>query len=157
LLGSAAISASNISGGHEDNVKIENNTGSLNRLTITDSTTIGANSTNFGNDGVLAIATGSATVNVTVTNSIFNSSRSDLIQLVAEDSSTMDWVITNNTFDDNSTVTYDISDNTMRDALGIALNVFMGTGGSANWVGTIDNNDIGVGGGAPGDGSRHQC
>jgi uncharacterized repeat protein (TIGR01451 family) len=165
LLGSATISASNISGGHEDNVRIDNNTGTLDRLTISNGTTIGANSTNFGNDGVFVVATVSATVNVTVTNSIFNSSRGDLIQLVAEDSSTMDWIITNNTFEnshsnisnivsggggltfsggDNSTVTYDISDNTMRDALGIALNVFMGTGGSANWNGTIDNNDIGV-------------
>ena len=43
----------------------------------------------------------------------------------------------------NSIMTYDISDNTCRDALGTAINVFMGTGGSANWSGTIDNNDIG--------------
>jgi hypothetical protein len=161
LLGSADITDSVLSGGLEDNVKIVNDTSTLNRLTV-DNTTINANSTALGNDGILVIANSSATVNVSVTNSTLTSARGDLFQTAANGSSTMDIVFTNNTVTNShtnivsggggltfsgggsSTVTYDISDNTMRDALGHALNVFMGTGGSADWDGTIDNNDIGA-------------
>jgi uncharacterized repeat protein (TIGR01451 family) len=164
LLGSASISAADISGGLEDNVRIVNNTGTLDRLTVNSGTTIGANSTSLGNDGILVEANISATLKVTVTGSSFTSSRGDLFQSNANNDSTMDVVFTNNTLTNshtnivsggggltfsgggNSRVTYDISDNTMRDALGIALNVFMGTGGSADWDGTIDNNIIGVSG-----------
>jgi uncharacterized repeat protein (TIGR01451 family) len=163
LLGSATISGSDISGGLEDNVRINNSSGTLDRLMIT-GTTIGANDTTLGNDGILVEATSTAVVKVTVDNNTFTSSRADLLQLIAADTSATDWVVTNNTFSnnhpnivsggggvtlaggDNSTATYDVSDNTMRDAVGHALNVFMGTGGSADWDGIIDNNDIGVSG-----------
>jgi hypothetical protein len=163
LLGSAAVTSSAIGGGLEDNIRIDNSTGTLDRLTVSN-TDINANDTSLGNDGILLVATSSATANVTVTGSRLNAARGDLFETAANGSSSMDIIFTSNTVTnshtnivsggggltfsggDNSTVTYDISNNTMRDALGIALNVFMGTGGSADWDGTINNNDIGVDG-----------
>ncbi|MHC4091613.1 MAG: beta strand repeat-containing protein [Planctomycetota bacterium] len=160
LLGSAGILDSVIGGGLEDNVRIDNSSGTLDRLTV-NNTTLNSNDTSLGNDGILVIAGGSATANVTVTNSTFTSSRGDQFQSAANGSATMDIVFTDNTLTnahtnivsggggttfsggDNSTVTYDSSRNTIEDALGHALNVFMGTGGTASWSGTIDDNDIG--------------
>jgi uncharacterized repeat protein (TIGR01451 family) len=160
LLGSADITDSVIGGGHEDNVRVVNSTSTLDRLTV-DNTTINANGTSFGDNGIQVQANSSAELNVSVTGSTFTSSRGDQFESIANDSSTMDVLFTGNTvtnshtnivsggggltfsgFDD-STVTYDISNNTIEDAVGIALNVFMGTGGTADWDGTINNNDIG--------------
>ncbi len=161
LLGSADVTSCAIGGGLEDNIRIDNSTGTLDRLTVSD-TDINANDTSLGNDGILLVSTSTATLNATVTGSRLNAARGDLFQSAANGSSSMDIIFTNNTVSnghtnivsgdggltfsggDSTTVTYDISDNTCRDALGIAINVFMGTGGTANWSGTIDANFIGV-------------
>lgn len=165
LTGVASITGCNISGGLEDNVRVVNASGTLNRLTIAD-TTIGANSTPSGNDGVFVEASSLATVNVTITNCSFTSARGDLLQLNALNTALMDWVVVDNDFANNHPnivsggggttfsgggggsaviVTYDISDNTFRDALGIALNVFKGTG-AGSFTGEITDNMIGVSG-----------
>ena len=165
LLNSALISGCAISGGLEDNVRVENGSGTLNRLTI-QNTTIGANSTSFGDDGVFVQALNAAVLNVTVSNCVFTSARGDLLQCNANNNSVMNWVIVRNAFSNSHpnilsagggttfsgggggtavTVTYDISNNTFRDALGIALNVFKGTG-AGSFSGTISNNTIGVSG-----------
>jgi uncharacterized repeat protein (TIGR01451 family) len=163
LTGAATLSGCNISGGLTDNVRVVNSSGTLNRLSLI-SSTIGANSTVSGNDGVLVEAAGTATINVTVTNCNFTSARADLLQLNAVNTATMDWVVVNSTFANNHpaivsggggttfsgggagatvNVTYRIANNTFRDALGIAVNVSKGSG-AGNYSGSITNNQIGV-------------
>ncbi len=77
--GAAGSSGIPISGGFEDNFRLVNNTGSLNRLTFSN-VTIGTNSITDGNDGITLEAAGSAIVNVTVQDSTFTAARGDLFQ-----------------------------------------------------------------------------
>lgn len=165
LLGAATISGCTISGGLEDNVRVANDSGTLNRLMV-QNTTIGANGNVLGDDGMLVEASSSAVLNVTITNCVFTSARGDLLQCNALNNAAMNWVIVRNAFSNSHpgivsggggttfsgggtgsavSVTYDISNNTFRDAQGIALNVFKGTGGGS-FAGTISNNSIGVSG-----------
>ena len=66
LTGSASESSTSISGGFEDNFRVVNTSGTLNRITFT-SVTIGANSTADGNDGIILEAlTGAAILNATI-------------------------------------------------------------------------------------------
>ncbi len=165
LSGSVTFTDSAISGGLENNLVVINNAGTLNPMFAT-GMNIGANDITLGNDGILVEAQGSATVNVTVENSIFTSARGDLFQANGLGTSTMDVVFTNNTLSNNHpnivpggggvtfsggsatsniNYTYEISDNTFRDAVGNAITVnFVAGSGTAN--GTIKNNEIGVSG-----------
>ncbi|MEO8503276.1 MAG: Ig-like domain-containing protein [Acidobacteriota bacterium] len=163
LTGSATLTNVNISGGWEDNVRLLNTTGTLNRLTITNCT-IGANSASFGNAALNLQAAGTAAVNVTVTGSTFTGSRSHFIQYLLNGSSTPsgDLVLTANGFtqsmaaiagagdifvssggNGNPSLTYNIQGNTMRNAVGNAINVSKGAG-TGTFSGTIDGNVIGV-------------
>ena len=54
LLGTASITHSAISGGWEDNLHVQNASGTLDRL-IVDTVTFGANSTGFGNEQINAV------------------------------------------------------------------------------------------------------
>ncbi len=165
LLGAASINDSHIEGGLQDNLRVVNNTGTLDRLTVS-GTTIGPNSATAGNDGILVEAIDAAALNVTITNSTFTSARGDLLQLNANNTASMNWVVTGNAFSNNHpnivpggggvtlsgdgagsavNVTYDVDNNSFRDALGIALNVFKGSG-AGTFEGRITNNTIGVSG-----------
>ncbi|MCA1799652.1 MAG: tandem-95 repeat protein, partial [Xanthomonadaceae bacterium] len=95
LLGSGAITRSDLSGGLEDNLRLVNNTGTLNRLVITD-TIFRDNSSALGNDGILIQSIGTAVVNVTVDNSDFSGHRGDHFDAAASDSAALDLVFTNN-------------------------------------------------------------
>ncbi len=106
-------------------------------------------------------ATSSADITLTITNNFFKSAQGDLIQTAANNSSTIDLTFTGNALSNSntsidaggggasffsvgsSTFTYDIINNTFRDAKGIALNVSKGTG-SGTTSGTIADNTIGV-------------
>lgn len=164
LTGSASVTASAVSGGFEDNFRILNSAGSLNRLTISN-TTIGANSTAGGNDGVSLGSTGSAgPFNATIQNSTFTSAGGDLLQLNHGGSGTGDLVLTNNAFSNNhpaiatgggglslfsdgagGNTTMSITGNSFRDAVGNALTIVKTTG-AATQTGTFSNNTIGVNG-----------
>ncbi|MBL1264479.1 tandem-95 repeat protein [Methylomicrobium sp. RS1] len=167
LTGSATISNSNISGGFEDNFKVVNTSGTLDRLTFT-STTIGANSTTDGNDGIGIESQGAGTVlNVTVQNSTFTSARGDLFQLNVIGNSTADLVFTGNTLSNNhsaiatggggvtisggdntgagANLTSNISNNTFRDALGHAI-LFVKSTDPGTFKATFNSNQIGVAG-----------
>lgn len=165
LLGSATISGCSIAGGLTDNVRVQNGSGTLNRLTVQNST-IGANDAAFGNDGLFVEALNAAILNLTVSNCTFTSARGDLLNCNAQNSSSMNWLILKNAFSNNHpgvlsggggttfagggggsavNVTYDISNNTFRDAHGIAVNVFKGTGGGS-LSGVLSNNTVGVSG-----------
>ncbi len=164
LTGVASVTSTSISGGLEDNFKLVNSSGSLNRLTFSN-VAIGANSTLDGNDGITLEAAGSAVVNVTVENSTFTSARGDLLQYNHIGTANGDLVLSNNSFSNNhpgiatgggglslfasglagSAVTMSISGNSFRDAIGAAVLIVKSTGaGTLN--GTFANNSIGVAG-----------
>ena len=164
LTGSASITNSGISGGFEDNFKLINSSGSLNRLTF-DNVTIGSNSLTDGNDGITLESAGTAVINATVNNSTFTASRGDLFQLNHIGNGTGDLVLTNNTFSNNfpgiatgggglslftsglagGNVTMNITGNTFRDAVGPGVLIVKSVG-PASLTGTFDNNTIGVAG-----------
>ena len=167
LLGSASISNSNITNGFEYILKVLNSSGTLNRLTI-DNTDFGTNNTALGGDAFQIVASNTATVNVTVTNSGFTNAREDLFNAAATQTANMDVVFRNNTLSNNHTnkvsaasnilvfststgdVTYDISHNTLTTgATGSAIAAAKGvpdTGSGGTMVGTINANTIGVAG-----------
>ena len=172
LLGSSAITRSTVAnttsgGGAEGVVRIVNTSGTLDRLTIDNSTIANSNSVaGVGDDGMYFESQNSAVMKLTISNSHFTAARADLIQTNALNSSTMDIVVTNTEFKNNNaailsggggtlfsgggtgstaTVTFNITGNTFRDSRGHALGVFKGTG-TSNFSGTISNNTIGVAG-----------
>jgi hypothetical protein len=162
LTGAATIASSSISGGLEDNFKLVNTAGTLDRLTFSN-VTIGANSAAEGNDGIGIEAAGSAVVNVTVENSSFTSARGDLFQLSVPGSGGSDLVFTGNTLSNNhpgiatggggvtitggnaGAVTLDVGANSFRDAVGHAV-LIVKTIGTGSLIGSFANNTIGVAG-----------
>jgi Big-like domain-containing protein/cadherin domain-containing protein/hemolysin type calcium-binding protein len=164
LTGSASVTSTAVSGGFEDNFRVVNTTGSLNRITFT-SDTIGLNSTSDGNDGVL-LETSSAAgqLHATVDTSTFTGARGDLLQFNHDGSGTGDLVLTGNSFSNShpaigtgggglslftggggSATTMNISGNTFRDAVGTGV-LAVKTVGSRTLSGTFTNNTIGVAG-----------
>ncbi|MHC4092378.1 MAG: beta strand repeat-containing protein, partial [Planctomycetota bacterium] len=163
LSGTALMDDNDISGGFEDNIRVINTTGTLN-LSLTDSL-IGTNGAN-GDDGVRIETQSSANATLTITNNDFTAAPGDLLNTNVLNSSVMDLLLQGNDFSNNHasitsggggvtiagggggssvTFTYVIDDNTFRDAKGIALNVFKGTG-AGSFEGEITGNDIGVAG-----------
>ncbi len=101
LTGSASVSSTSISGGFEDNFRVVNTSGTLNRITFS-TVTIGANSTTDGNDGiVLEALTGAAILNATIQSSTFTSARGDLFNFLNNGTATCDLVFTGNTLTNN--------------------------------------------------------
>lgn len=174
LTGVAAISNSFIGGGHENIVRVINDTGTLNRLTISNST-IGdldgggagfGNSVAGGDDAIIVSSTGTAVLNVTLSNLILNQAKGDVVQIAANQASTMDLIMRGNSISNNhtaivsgvggvtigatsgagqtSTLTYDVSCNKFRDSKGNGVTFFKGVGGTSNMTGTVFNNRVGV-------------
>jgi large repetitive protein len=160
LTGSASVSNSSISGASLTNVTVRNTSGTLDRLTFSE-VQIGANS-NLGGDGLLLQPDGSATIKVTVEDSRFTSARGDLFQMSIRTGGANDLVFQRNALSNNhpnivsggggftitssgaaTALTYNISDNTFRDAKGTNLVIDM-DGASGTFTGTINNNTIGV-------------
>ncbi|MBO0879449.1 MAG: cadherin-like domain-containing protein, partial [Mycobacterium sp.] len=162
LQGTASISNTFISGGFTNNFWVLNNAGTLN--STFDTVNIGANSTTGGNKGIMVEGLGSATINVTVRNSTFTSSRGDLFGMQADGSGGGNLDFDSNTLSNNhpaiatggggvtliggaaagGTFHFNIhGTNTFRDAVGHALNIVKDIGaGSAN--GTVTGAQIGV-------------
>lgn len=166
LTGSANINNSTIQGGIENNLKVTNTGGSLNRLTL-DVVTLGAVSNADGDDNVLVQNIGSGTLNVTVQNSFLTNARGDHFQLAAGGTVASDLVFTGNavsnnhanvlggggvitvTVENSADMTYNISSNTIRDSKGSALIVGKAFGmapGNGTMSGRIESNTIGVSG-----------
>ena len=84
LTGSAAITNDNIGGGFEDDVRVQNATGSLSSLSVTGSTFATAN-LNSSNDALALLGKNGATAfNATVQNNTFNRAQGDLYQYTVE-------------------------------------------------------------------------
>ena len=162
LTGSATVLNCNVSGGLVDNFRLGNTSGTLNRITFT-GTTIGANSTTDGNDGITIETLNSANINATVQNCTFTSSRGDLFQFNSNASSgaTDDLAFNNNTLTNNhpgistggggtsifsngaKNFTFHIDGNSFHDAVG--HNVLIAKiGGTGITSGTFSNNTIGA-------------
>jgi len=165
LTGSARVDTVAISGGVEDNFRVRNSSGTLDRIVFT-GITIGANGTAAGNDGINLEPSGTAVMRATVQNSTFTSARGDLFQLNVAGTASSDLVFTGNTLSNNHpnivsggggvtvvggglgsamTLTYNISGNTFRDARGHGLLVSK-VGGAGSMTGTVSNNQIGLAG-----------
>jgi hypothetical protein len=165
LTGTAAVSNSNISGGFADNFRVVNTAGTLNRITFT-TVTFGDNNATNGNDSLTLESQNAAVLNVSVLNSIFTGARGDLFQLNMLANSSSDLVFTGNTLSNNHpgiatggggvtisggdnttaggiTLTYNISSNTFRDAVGHAVLIVKSTD-PGTMSGTFNGNTIGV-------------
>ena len=150
---------------------VENNTGTLNRLTIDNSTIGGRTDNGTGmNDGINFQAdTGSTAMNLTVTNTALTTARAALIAVTNQPSTNVDVVFDNNTLTNNhpltvsggpgldfaglGNMTFDISNNTFdmhaaNGGTGIkshVIEVNKGSGsGNSTFDGTIAGNTIGV-------------
>jgi uncharacterized repeat protein (TIGR01451 family) len=167
LLGSAAVTSADIGGGKRDNLRVVNTSGTLNRLTVSN-TTIRFVDATVGSDALHFEGRNAGTVmNLTVTGSTFKGARSDMIEATTQTGVTMDTVIRLNSFTNeqasvisgntpvlvqgSGTVTYDISCNKVQQtnaagttgtAQGNGINVAKSTTGG-NFSGTIFNNKIG--------------
>ncbi len=173
LLGVASITNSNLQGGWEYIVKVLNSSGTLDRFTVAN-TTIGNNhdsNTGNGGDGFQVVASGTATVNVSVTNSIFQGAGANVVNFSAQNSANMDVVFRNNNISNNhanqagatsnllvfststGNVTYDIQNNTITaDTVSAIHNTSNGiavakgvpdTGSGGTMSGIINANTIG--------------
>jgi hypothetical protein len=170
LFGSASITGTVIEGGVKDNLRVSNDTGTLDALTVGGGA-IGLNDIAEGNDGILILAAGNANVVATVSGTTFLGARGDLFGANALGTATLNVTLQDNVFqnghpnivsggggvtigggDATSTinVTYDVSGTTpgaqtFQGAKGSALTVnFVNGGGTA--TGTIQNNTIGQAG-----------
>ena len=173
LTGTALIDDCFIGGGYEQNLRVINDSGILDRLTVTDSSIgdldgagpgRGVDNTN-GEDNVYIEARNSGTVlNVTMSNNILNNALSDVIRTNSGLGASMDLVFRGNTVSNNhpnvaadaggaavtglGAVTYDVSCNSFSGSKDIGLNLFKGrpADGTAGgtWSGTIFNNGVGV-------------
>jgi len=163
LTGSATVSGTSVSGGVEDNFRVTNTSGVLNRITFTNATFAG-NAAATGRDGLSLVASGGAVLNATVQNSVFTASRADQFHLALSGGAGSDLVFDTNTLTNahpsilsgaggvtisgsgaGTSLTYVINGNSIRDALGSALVISKGAGASS-FVGTISANVIGAAG-----------
>ncbi|MBP7675231.1 MAG: putative Ig domain-containing protein [Thermoanaerobaculia bacterium] len=164
LTGSASITACSFSGAVEHNVAVVNTTGTLNRITVTGST-FGTMNAATGSDGLLIESLGTAVINATVQNNFFTAAVGDHFQYSVNSSVTGDVVFTGNTISNSMTavsggggirfvggsnvgginagMTFDVSNNTIRDSRGTAIAVNK-LGGTGSYTGSIANNQVGV-------------
>ncbi|MHC1945960.1 cadherin domain-containing protein [Bradyrhizobium sp. UFLA06-06] len=167
LSGTASVTNSTFTGAALDAFHVFNNSGqTLNRITITGSTFATNSAAGNSSGDALVFQATDGTFNATVQNSTFTSARGDLFQLDLHGGVSSDLVLNGNSFSNNNqnivsggggitissggtgdhaNLTFNIANNTMRDALGTALAISTGSGASS-FNGTIDSNTIGVAG-----------
>ncbi|MGY4255183.1 putative thioesterase [Bradyrhizobium sp. USDA 4516] len=167
LSGTASVTNSTFTGAALDAFHVFNNSGqTLNRITITGSTFATNSAAGNSSGDALVFQATDGTFNATVQNSTFTSARGDLFQLDLHGGVNSDLVLNGNSFSNNNqnivsggggitissggtgdhaNLTFNIANNTMRDALGTALGISTGSGASS-FNGTIDSNTIGVAG-----------
>jgi uncharacterized repeat protein (TIGR01451 family) len=148
-LGNVSIQNSTIQNSSSHNVHIQNTSGTLNNLTVSNSTFNTTNAT-FGGDGFFVnLPPGSnATIqNMSVTGSSFLNNRSDGIQVNAEGTSSVNsFVFSNNTVTNNNAMGINVSTNgTARINFDINNNVLVNRGG----INIAANDGVAQAGGGP--------
>lgn len=174
-LGTGSLTNSEILGGFNDNMRVNNTSGTLNRLTIS-GTTIRNSGNNHGLAfytclGGTATACSGVTMNLTVANSTFRDNSSNHIDIGSKGLASMDVVLNSNTLqsannpavnptpyggavnlttDHSSRLTFDVNGNTSTFSRLTAFNFFISnqTTGSASMSGRFRNNIIGTNGSA---------
>jgi hypothetical protein len=163
LTGSVSLKATAIYGGARDNVRVVNTAGSLDRLTVANST-IGLNSLT-GFDGMFLFSSSTAgALKATIQNTTFLGARDDMLEFQHNGSGLGDLVLTGNTFHNAHTsiatgnggvlavssgtggnTTMSVTNNSIRGSLGVAFTAVK-TAGAATQTGTFSNNTIGASG-----------
>jgi large repetitive protein len=160
LLGTASITDSVILGGFTGNVRINNSTGTLSQLTVSN-TTIKNNNAANGNNGLYLNLSGTAQVGlVTVQNSTFSGIRTTGLKVDVQGTTATvgNLTVTGSTFANNNigmdlvqaitgTLTFNVLNSTFNNHNSHAINVFSSatsTGGTI--TGKIQNNQIGTAG-----------
>jgi hypothetical protein len=171
MTGTGTVTNCIFGGGRVRNFSLQNSSGTLNRLTILGSTFNSTQSfAGATGDSLTVEALNAGTVlNVTVRTSTFTAAPGDLVEFVAQPSATMDLVFggagQGNTLSNNhpqnnisgggmtivsgGTMTFNVSNNTMRDANGSAVTMQMlapnpGSPAAVSLNGTFNANTIGA-------------
>ena len=163
LLGTGvAITNSVIKEGWENDLRVKNDSGTLNRLTVT-GTQFGSSSPEH-NDSIQLEGNVNAVLNATVQNNTFNSARGDHLQAVAQDAASGDFQVIGNTVSNahptslggglliagagDGNVTYALNNNDIDGAKGSALvaeKLFsQARANTGTVVGTISGNLVGT-------------
>ncbi len=145
LFGTSSMTNSTISGGIEDNIRIENTTATpLTSLTVSGSGGTSStcqilnNSTDSGNIGFRLAGFNNANMTVTVTGCLFRGNRTDAINIDAANTSTVTSTVTNNTI---------IAGTGGANQGNLGINVTSGATGQHNY--TVSNNQVGTDGATP--------
>ncbi|MDT7713543.1 MAG: hypothetical protein QOG46_2373, partial [Pseudonocardiales bacterium] len=165
LTGTVSITNTDMNGGYTSNLLVNNTAGTLNStLTGFNSGTIDATG---GDDAVQFEGLGTAAVNLNMSGSTITTATGDLLQYDGDGTGGGALTLTGNTLTNNEPsiavggggvaitggatgpATLDIQNNTLRDSLTNAITLIKSrdnSGGSGNFSGTINNNQIGVAG-----------
>jgi hypothetical protein len=144
LFGTATVSHSTISGGVEDNLRVENTSGTLTSFTLSGSGGTGSscqilnNNTTTGNIGFRFAAFNSANMTASVSNCVFRGNRTDSINIDAGNTSTVTSTITNN---------YILAGTAGNNQGNLGINVTSGATGSHTT--TVSGNFVGTDGVTP--------
>jgi hypothetical protein len=163
LTGSGSIASSWIRGGYTDNLNVVNDSGVLNRLTVSNST-FGSNGAGGNTSMLMESVLGSgAVMNVTVDGSTFSSSRGALVDISDQANGASDLVFTGNHLSNANagqatgaasvvfhgarvgTMSMNVQGNSFRDARSHAIQITKSEGGG-RLSGTVAANTIGVSG-----------
>lgn len=145
LFGTSAVSHSTVSGGIEDNLRVENTTATpLAALNITGTGGTGSscrilnNSTVSGNVGVRLAGFNNAVMTATISGCLFQGNRTDSINVDASNTATLSTTITNNVV---------IAGTGGANQGNLGINVTSGLTGAHSYV--VTNNLVGTDGGTP--------
>jgi hypothetical protein len=133
--GNGGISNSTVTGNAEDNLWIQNSSGTLASFNVTGST-FSNTSTTVGNDGIHLEGIGTAAMTASITGSTFNHNRGDHFQVTTDavSSATINATFSNNTLTGDRGTTYGGSD--------LGGSITINPGGTANVTVTLSTNNI---------------
>jgi hypothetical protein len=135
LTGTNVIDGTEVSGSYTDNVQINNSSGTLAGLTFSNCTVKNTNA-GAGRNGIYVLPLGSAVMNMTVSNCVFQGNRSTAIQVAAFTTAQLDLTLQDNT------VVAGTAGNPQGD-----YGVQLSSQNSSQITNHIDNNEIGTSGG----------
>jgi hypothetical protein len=135
LTGNASITNSTVTGNAEDDLWVQNSSGTLSSFNITGST-FSNTSTSIGNDGIHLEGIGTAAMTASITGCTFDHNRGDHFQVTTDavSAATMNVTFSNNTLTGDRGTTYGGTD------LGGCITI--NPGGTANITVTLSNNNI---------------
>jgi hypothetical protein len=134
LSGSAALTGVTVSGSASDNVRISNDSATLNPLTVSGGT-FATTSTTIGNDGIQLESTGTGALTATIQNATFTNNRGDHVQVTTDGSTTATQNVTIANNDMNA-------DGNQPGFTTLGGGITVNPGGSASTTASVTGNDI---------------